>query len=225
MSFAIIYKMSLEKEEKMDKISWKKCTAALFGIFLVSVGVAFNAQAGLGNDPVGIFYDGIRSSLGLTAEQLGVASNLVNLSLIVLLFVIGRRYINVGTIIYILPYGTFVNAGTYLYRNIFAADGLAWRVMASFIGCLFICFGVAIFILMDIGLDPMTGLAMVLRDRLHIEYRKAKVLFDITVMAVGFFLGGKLGIVTIVTALCVGPTIQWMCGRLQWWMDKRWVKI
>lgn len=209
----------------MDKISWKKCAAALFGIFLVSVGVAFNAQAGLGNDPVGIFYDGIRSSLGLTAEQLGVASNLVNLSLIVLLFVIGRRYINVGTIIYILPYGTFVNVGTYLYGNIFAAGGLAWRVIASFIGCLFICFGVAVFILMDIGLDPMTGLAMVLRDRLHIEYRKAKVLFDITVMAVGFILGGKLGIVTVVTALCVGPTIQWMCGRLQWWMDKHWVKI
>ena len=44
---------------------------AVIGIFLVGTGVAFNAAAALGNDPVGIMYDGIRNALGLTGEQLG----------------------------------------------------------------------------------------------------------------------------------------------------------
>ena len=41
---------------------------AVIGIILVGVGVAFNAAAALGNDPVGIMYDGIRSAAGLTSE-------------------------------------------------------------------------------------------------------------------------------------------------------------
>ena len=35
---------------------------AILGIILVGTGVAFNAAAALGNDPVGIVYDGIRSA-------------------------------------------------------------------------------------------------------------------------------------------------------------------
>ncbi len=59
---------------------------AVIGIFLVGTGVAFNAAAALGNDPVGIMYDGIRNALGLTGEQLGTASNIVNIILCVVVF-------------------------------------------------------------------------------------------------------------------------------------------
>ena len=34
---------------------------AIIGIFFVGTGVAFNAAATLGNDPIGIVYDGIRN--------------------------------------------------------------------------------------------------------------------------------------------------------------------
>ena len=55
---------------------------AILGIILVGTGVAFNAAAALGNDPVGIVYDGIRSALNLSSEQLGMASNIVNIVLV-----------------------------------------------------------------------------------------------------------------------------------------------
>ena len=57
---------------------------AILGIILVGTGVAFNAAAALGNDPVGIVYDGIRSALNLSSEQLGMASNIVNSDYILL---------------------------------------------------------------------------------------------------------------------------------------------
>ena len=59
---------------------------AILGIILVGTGVAFNAAAALGNDPVGIVYDGIRSALNLSSEQLGMASNIVNIVLVVIIF-------------------------------------------------------------------------------------------------------------------------------------------
>ena len=41
----------------MQKINLKRCIIAEIGILMIGIGVAFNAMAQLGNDPVGIFYD------------------------------------------------------------------------------------------------------------------------------------------------------------------------
>jgi hypothetical protein len=174
----------------------------------VGTGVAFNNCAGLGNDPVGIVYDGIRSISGMNSAQLGMASNLVNLTLMVVLFFIGRRYISVGTFVYFIPYGVCVDLGTRLYGLLIHSDGLAMQILCSVIGCLLLYIGVSIYITVDIGVDPFTGLVLVLRDNLKKEYRFVKIGFDLTMIALGTVLGGKLGAVTIVTALTAGPVIQ-----------------
>jgi hypothetical protein len=191
-----------------NRITVCKIVAAVIGVLLVGVGVAFNNCAGLGNDSVGIVYDGIRSVGGMTSAQLGMASNLVNLTLMVLLFFIGRRYISVGTFVYFIPYGFCVDIGTRLYGLLIHSDGLAMQILCSVIGCLLLYIGVAIYITVDIGVDPFTGIVLVLRDKLKKEYRFVKIGFDLTMIVLGTLLGGKLGLVTIITALTAGPMIQ-----------------
>lgn len=198
----------------MKNINLFKILMALLGIFFIGVGVAFNAATQLGNDPIGIIYDGTRNALGLTGRQLGLVSNFVNYGLIALLFFIGRKYVKVGTLIYILPYGLFVSVGTKIYEVLVTSNGFPSRLIAGFIGCLLIYTGVAIYIAMDIGLDPFTGIVMVLRDKLNLDYKKTKVGFDIIMVILGILLGGTLGIITIFTALTAGPSIQWISGKL-----------
>lgn len=197
-----------------NRIDIRKCLLALGGILLIGIGVAFNAMAQLGNDPVGIFYDGIRNVLGLSKEQLGIASNLVNVVLAVFLFFFGRRYLNIGTFIYIIPYGLCVDIGTFLYSKIFAAETFACRIMASVTGCLLLYTGVGLYIAVDIGMDPMTGTAMVIKDRLKWDFKKAKWLFDGSLIVIGFLLGGTLGAVTILTAVTAGPAIQYIAEKV-----------
>ncbi len=187
---------------------------AFVGIVLVGVGVAFNAAAALGNDPVGIMYDGIRSILGLTSEELGLASNLVNIALMVLVFFTGRHYINIGTFVYIIPYGFIVSLGGKLYHLIFQVQTFPIQVLGAVIGCLLLYTGVAMYITADIGLDPFTGVVMVLRDRLKKEYRYVKIGFDISCILIGTLLGGKLGVITIITALSAGPVIQFLSDQM-----------
>lgn len=198
----------------MRNISVFKILMALLGIFFIGVGVAFNAATQLGNDPIGIIYDGVRNALGLTGGQLGLVSNFVNYGLIILLFIIGRRYVNIGTLVYILPYGLFVNTGSKLYEFLFHSNGFAIRLFAGLIGCLLIYTGVAIFIAMDMGLDPFTGIVMVIRDKVKLDFKKTKICFDITMVILGVILGGKLGIITIFTALTAGPSIQWISDKI-----------
>ena len=200
---------------EQGKVTAKSVLIALIGILLVGVGVAFNNCAGLGNDPVGIVYDGIRSVTGMGAEQLGLASNIVNLSLALLVFFTGRKYISVGTLVYFLPYGFFVELGILLYQFLAPeTGGLAVQIAFSVVGCLPLYLGVAVYITMGIGVDPFTGIVLVIRDAVKKEYRIVKIIFDITMIILGTVLGGKLGAVTIITALTAGPVIQFFSGKL-----------
>ena len=178
------------------------------GIFFIGTGVSFEAAAALGNDPIGIMYDGIRNVAKLSPEQLGMASNIVNISLVVLVLLLNRHYINIGTLIYIVPYGTIVDMGRKIYYVMFKVQTLPTQIIGAGLGCLFLYLGVAMFIVADIGLDPFTGIVMVLRDKCKKEYKVVKICFDIVCILIGFTLGGKIGIITILTAATAGPVIQ-----------------
>ena len=197
------------------KVSMKAVLSALVGIFFVGLGVAFNNQAGLGNDSIGIIYDGVRNTANLSTQQLGTASNIINIGLSIILLLIGRRYINIGTLIYILPYGFFVDIGTKIYSLLPFTDMLIVRILAATVGSLSLYLGVGIFIATDIGLDPFTGLVMVIKDKLNKEYAPVKIVFDITMIVIGILLGGKFGIITLVTALTAGPIIQFFSKRVR----------
>lgn len=198
----------------MKTINISRLVLAAAGIVLVGTGIAFNAGAALGNDPIGIVYDGIRNTVGLSPQQLGKASDFVNFILVAVVFLMGRRYINIGTFIYILPYGAIVSVGTKLYGCLFRTQTLPMQILGATSGCLLLYTGVAMFITADIGLDPFTGLVMVIRDRVGRDYRIVKVCFDACCIVAGFVLGGKLGVITILTAVSAGPMIQLFADRL-----------
>ena len=150
----------------MQKINLKRCIIAEIGILMIGIGVAFNAMAQLGNDPVGIFYDGIRNALNLTPQQLGMASNGVNVILFIILCLFGRKFLNFGTLLYVIPYGTFVTIGTAIYPKIFTSDALMVKILGGFTGCLLLYVGVGLYIAMEIGLDPMNGISLLLMEKL-----------------------------------------------------------
>lgn len=207
--------MKEKKDMEKGKISVATVAIALIGVFLCGVGLAFNNCAGLGNDSVGIFYDGIRVFLGLSTEQLGIATNIVNLTLLIVVFFMGRRYLSIGTFIYLIPYGFCVSAGTAIYSVLSISDAFPIRVIFAFLGSFLICAGVALFITVDIGVDPMTGVVLILADKLKKEYRIVKIGYDLTLLVLGFFLGGKIGVVTLVTGFCIGPCIQFLNHKFE----------
>lgn len=209
----------MKGKDKREQIA--RIILALAGILLVGVGISFNAAASLGNDPIGIVYDGIRNAAGLSLHQLGMASNITNIVLLVIVFFAGRRYVNIGTLIYLAPYGVVVSLGSWLYPLIFRSQTLVTQICGATIGCMLLYTGVAMFIVADIGLDPFTGFVMVIQDAVKKEYRYVKIAFDVCCVALGFLLGGKLGVITIITALVAGPLIQFLAGIIKKLIGRR----
>lgn len=147
------------------RLTVRKVLVALVGIFLVCVGVAFNNNTLLGNDPVGLIYDGIRAMFHVAQINLGLVSNVINVVLLILLFIVGRHYANVGSIMYLIPYGTFVLLGSHLYHWIFTNDALSTRVLGGAVGISLYYLGISLFICADIGVDPFSGFMLTLRDQ------------------------------------------------------------
>lgn len=185
-----------------------KLSIALVGVAFVGFGLAFNSAGMLGNDPVAILYDGVRNALGFQQEKLGLVTNLVNCILIVTVFILDRKYVNIGTFVYALPMGNFVSLGFIIHKFLNIHSTLGGRIFTAFCGCSMLFLGVGIFIAADIGMDPCTGIVMFVRDKIKRQYKAAKIISDICSLLIGFTLGGKIGVVTVIAAFIAGPSIQ-----------------
>ncbi|MDT2464409.1 hypothetical protein P7D98_00795 [Enterococcus avium] len=195
------------------KLSIKKILFSLLGILSVCIGVAFNNNTLLGNDPIGMFYDGLRIFFNFERSQLGLVSNFINFFLLIILFIFGKKYFNIGTFLYLIPYGLFVSIGSYLYSSFFDYPNLIFRIFMGIIGCSLYYIGIGIFISCNIGTDPFNGLTFTLRDKLGWSLRKTKIALDVCLTIVGFLLGGTLGIITVFTAFTTGPAIQYLSPK------------
>lgn len=191
----------------------KKLIISIVGIFLVCIGVSFNNNTLLGNDPIGMFYDGVRMFLGFEQSQLGTVSNFINIFLLIFLFILGKKYFNIGTFLYLIPYGIFVSFGSFFYDTFLNNQNLEFRILMGITGCTLYYVGISLFIACNIGTDPFNGFTFTLRDKFGWSLRKTKICLDVCLTAVGFLLGGTIGIITLFTALTTGPSIQYLSEK------------
>jgi uncharacterized membrane protein YczE len=181
---------------------------AFAGVILIGIGLAFNSSAMLGNDPIAVFYDGIRNLLGFPRESLGMVNNIINYTIVGIMLLLGRQYVKIGTFIYTLPMGSIITMGFKIYEFLGIPNTLSGRMLVAFCGCIMLFSGIGIFISANIGMDPCTGIVMMVKDRIKREYKVCKIICDICMLSLGFVFGGKIGAVTVIAAFVGGPMIQ-----------------
>lgn len=197
-------KLNLFKENSTKELIFK-IVFTFIGCIILGFGIAFNAANTWGNDPISVFYDGISKFFNI---EFGLASNIANYTLFVVVLIFGRKYINIGTFIYTLPLGSFINLGLTLYKFINIPHSFIGCLISAILGCTMLFVGISVFIAANIGVDPWTGLAMIFRDKTNKEYKVFKVVIDISALIIGWVLGGQVGITTVVAAFLGGPIIQ-----------------
>ena len=188
---------------------------AVTGTVLCGFGCGLANFAGMGMDAIGSFYDGLRNVLGFESSQIGTVSYIVSFVLFVFLFIAGRKYIHVGSIIYVLFYGIFANLGTMLMENMITSDIIWLRAMIGVLGLLTLFFGLGIFITIDIGVDAFTGVVLWICDVTHKKMETVKILFDLTLAVSGILMGAHIGILTVISIAAGGPVISFFTKRFQ----------
>ena len=76
--------------------------------------------------------------------------------------------------------------------------------------------GASAYLCADLGGSPYDVLPFIIADRLkRIPFKTVRIAWDTAFLVLGFFLGGPIGIVTILIAFFLGPAISWFQKKLE----------
>ena len=168
--------------------------------------VEFVYNAMKDNMPWDVFAQGIstRTPLGL-----GVAGIVVGAA-VLLLWIPLKERAGIGTILNVAIIGTVTDITLFVLPE--RAGSAAWEWTALVGGILAIGLGTGLYIGAGLGPGPRDGLMTALARR-GIPMRRARTVIEVTVLVIGWLLGGTVGIGTVVFAFGVGPAVQYFFTR------------
>lgn len=184
----------------------------LIGLWIAHLGVTLFLQTNLGSDPFNVFVQGLFRAIpwpewaGMTHGRVHL---LVSLLIMVVLLVVDRSYVGIGTVLCMALGGPIIDVYT-LWLSPFLNEKLplAVRVPMLAVGCVILAFGMTIVIRSQAGTGPNDLVAVVLSDKSRKPFGPVRIGVDLTFALVGFALGGVVGIGTIICAFLVGPAAQ-----------------
>ncbi|MEY2419535.1 MAG: hypothetical protein QOG90_2215 [Actinomycetota bacterium] len=175
------------------------------GLIGVGLGAALMIDAHVGLSPWDVLHQGIHKHVNV---GIGTVSIVVGLLLFVLWIPLRQR-ITVGTAINIAVIGVAINQ--FLRVDFHPHGAAAYGV--CILGDVVISAGGGIYIGAGLGTGPRDGLMTGLVDR-GLPLRTVRTVIELTVLAVGWALGGNVGFGTVLFAVTVGPILHFVLHRV-----------
>jgi uncharacterized membrane protein YczE len=171
------------------------------GLFLYGIGLALMVRAGIGVAPWDVLSQGISLQTGL---PFGLVTNLVGAA-VLLLWIPIRQRPGLGTVLNVLMIGTSAEVGLWLIPVI---EELVPRVLLFSAGLLLTAIATGLYIGARFGPGPRDGLMTGIHRRWGWRIWIVRTAIEVTVLAVGWLLGGNVGVGTLAFALLIGPLVQ-----------------
>lgn len=188
--------------------------AILFvGLCIAHLGVTLFLLTDLGSDPFNVLVQGIFRTLsdraGLKFLTHGYTHIGINLLIIVILFLVDRNYIKLGTVCCMVFGGPIIDIFTILLGNyINSSLPFVVRLGVLALGCVILAYGMTVVIKSDAGTGPNDLVAISISEKGHFPFGITRTITDVSFVVIGFLLGGKFGIGTIVCAVLVGMVAE-----------------
>ena len=173
------------------------------GLGLYGVTLAMLIRATLGNAPWDVLHQGMAIHLPIS-----IGTAVIVMSLVVLLFWIPlREPPGLGTVANSIVVGLVADMALSLLD---APEAMWERVLLMLGGVVLNALATALYIGSQLGPGPRDGLMTGLHRRTGVSIRLVRTGLEALVVAVGWALGGVVGVGTVLYALAIGPLVQLM---------------
>lgn len=176
------------------------------GLALFGVSLALMVRANLGLGPWDVFHQGIADRTGLS---IGIIVNLTAV-VVLLLWIPLRQRPGLGTLSNVVLVGLVTDATLALLAT---PDNLALRVAMLVAGILSNAVATALYVGAGLGPGPRDGLMTGIAARGH-SIRLVRTSIEVAVLAIGWLLGGSVGVGTVLYALTIGPLVGVLLPKL-----------
>ena len=181
----------------------KRVIRLFIGYFVCAVGMVMTMNANIGFAPWDVLHQGIGNVTGLT---IGKANIILGLIIVTIDILLGEN-IGWGTVFNMIFIGTFIDI-IMLNSLIPKFDSFIPSLLMLLLGVLTLGYGVFIYIGAGFGAGPRDALMVALTKRTGKSVRLVKNTVEILALTIGYFLGGSVGIGTVILAISGGYFFQ-----------------
>ena len=173
----------------------------LVGLVLYGWSMAMLIRSGLGLDPWDVFHQGLANHLPITFGQVTILVG----ALVLLLWIPLRQRPGIGTVLNVFVIGLAADAGLAAMPDV---TGLPGQIAMLLGGVVANGLAGALYVGARLGPGPRDGLWVALTKRTGHSIRVVRTVLEVTIVAIGWLLGGVVGVGTVVYALTIGPIVQ-----------------
>lgn len=180
-----------------------KMPSLFFGFFLCSIAILLALYSKLGMSPWDVFHMGIVNhsifSLGQTTQIVGLC--------VVLLSIFLGVIPGIGSIFNMFFVGIFVDLinNTGIFKT---PENMMGKILMLISSIILMGISTYFYLRVELGAGPRDGLMEGLVKKLNKPVCLIRGTMEITVLIIGLFLGGPVGIGTLVSAIGIGPSVE-----------------
>ncbi|MGK2876771.1 MAG: YczE/YyaS/YitT family protein [Nocardioides sp.] len=178
------------------RLSWLLCGLTLYG-----VGLAAQVRASIGLAPWSVLSQGVSLTTGLT---FGMATNAIGLLLLTLWIPLRQRP-GVGTVLNVVVIGVVSDIAM---GWIPTPHALAARVGLFLLGMVAVGVATGIYIAPGLGTGARDGLMVGVQRRTGLPVVAVRTAIELTVLVIGWLLGGRIGLGTVLEAMLIGSVVH-----------------
>jgi uncharacterized membrane protein YczE len=184
------------------KTFWREFFVIQVGFALMGFSIAAMIRANLGTSAWAVLEVALSQIIGITPGTVTVLMGFLVLSGALIM----REKIGWGTLANILSIGPWIDLALWLIPSVRDNLPLQIPMLLGAIGAMGLAS--AIYIGVDAGAGPRDSLMLAIRRTTGVSIRLARGVIEVTVVAIGWLLGGPAGLGTLVFALLIGPSVQ-----------------
>jgi len=182
-----------------------RLAALLSALWVFGIGEALLVAAALGNSPWTVLAQGAGKQTGIAVGTMTVIVSF----LVLLTWIPLRQRPGLGTLANATVIGISIDVMLPLLPGL---HGLPARLAAVAAGIALVGLGSGVYLACRLGPGTRDGLMTGLHRRTGLSLRAVRTGIELTAVAVGFALGGRVGIGTLAFALLIGPLVQASVG-------------
>jgi uncharacterized membrane protein YczE len=172
-----------------------------FGLFLFGLGESLIITASLGMSPWTVLAEGLSVTTGLS---IGALTFLISLG-VLLLWIPLKQQAGVGTILNVIIIAAVIEWSLpYLPHP----ETYVIQIFQAIIGTLIVGIASGIYLIANLGPGPRDGLMTGCQKSTNLPIAWVRIFLEITVVSIGYALGGTIGIATIIFAFGIGPAVS-----------------
>lgn len=189
----------------------------VLGLFIFGLSVVLILEANLGLSPWDVLHNSLTKYLPFTFGQIMIGTGIL---CVAIAYPMGIRP-KLGTLLNMILIGVFVDL-IMSWSLIPQVEGYLLQILYLVVGICGCGLGTGVYITAQLGTGPRDSLMMGLHQITGRGVGVVRTIIEVTVVTIGFLLGGKIGLGTLAFSLTIGWFTQLFLALFAWYSKKEW---